>query len=165
MGVQFLSTSLWGGCPDDPHQSRSHRHDSSHQNGSGETSREVTLQTSGHLSESSGALQAERKQQGRAELQHKALLHSWSQALGPANLHTVCFHRPPHTLPLQLAVSWEGQEQATRVPSHRFSTETPAPTFILWSSTSSTLATRMKEGVLLSTASSFMLTRKLWGGR
>lgn len=114
---------------------------------------------------SSGALQAERKQQSRAELQHKALLHSWSQALGPANLHTVCFHRPPHTLPLQLAVSWEGQEQATTVPGHRFSTENPAPTFILWSSTSSTLATRMKEGVLLSTASSFMLTRKLWGGR
>lgn len=114
---------------------------------------------------SSGALRAASKQQGRAELWHKALLHSWDLALGPAILHTVCFYRRPHTLLLQLAESWEGQEQASTVPGHRLGTETPALTFILWSSTSSTLATRMKEGVLLSTASSFMLTRKPWGGR
>lgn len=41
----------------------------------------------------------------------------------------------------------------------------PGATFMRWSSTSSTLATRMRAGFLRSTASSFMLTRKLCGGR
>lgn len=41
----------------------------------------------------------------------------------------------------------------------------PRATFIRWSSTSSTLATRTRAGFLRSTASSFMLTRKLCGGR
>lgn len=89
------------------------------------------FKSQGTSQRSSGALQAASKQQSRAELQHKALLHSWDLALRPAILHMACFHRPPHTLPLQLAASWEGHEQASTVPGHRLSTETPAPTFIL----------------------------------
>lgn len=72
---------------------------------------------------SSGALRVESKQQGRAEVPHKAL-HSWSRAVAPAHLCTLCFHRA-------LPASWEGQEQASTVPGHRLSTDAPAPTFIL----------------------------------